>query len=247
VEAYEPSTYGDRIADVYDSLHPGELLNTDSTVDFLAARAGGGPVLELAIGTGRVALPLAERGLEVQGVDVSEKMVAKLRQKDGGRELPVVLGDFKDVPVEGRFSLIYLIFNTIFALTTQEDQVACLRNVAEHLTDDGVFVLDAFVPDLSRYQRNQVTQVNEVGVDRVFLDVSRHDPATQKVSSQHVILTPHGIELYPVHIRYIWPSELDLMAKLAGLELAERFGGYHEQPFTAASTAHVSVYRSVRA
>jgi ubiquinone/menaquinone biosynthesis C-methylase UbiE len=242
MEDYEASTYGDRIAEVYDSLHPGELLDTDSTVRFLAARAGSGPVLELAIGTGRVALPLVQRGLEVHGIDASEGMVSKLRAKPGGRDVPVVLGDFKDVPIEGRFSLIYLTFNTIYALTTQEDQATCLRNVAEHLTDEGVFVLDGFYPDTSRFQRNQVTNVNEVEVDRVFLDVSRHDPLAQTISSQHLVITSKGIEMYPVHLRYIWPSELDLMARLAGLELKQRFAGYSEQPFTSTSGAHVSVY-----
>jgi SAM-dependent methyltransferase len=242
MEEYEASTYGDRIADVYDSLHPGELLDTASTVGFLAARAGAGPVLELAIGTGRVALPLVARGLELHGIDASEKMVSKLRAKDGGRDLPVAMGDFKDVPVEGRFSLIYLTFNTIYALTTQDDQVTCFQNVAEHLTDDGVFVLDAFVPDVARFDRNQRTQVNEIELDRVFMDVSRHDPVSQTVTSQHLIVGTGGVEMYPVHIRYIWPSEFDLMARLAGLELKERFAGYREQPFTSSSGAHVSVY-----
>jgi SAM-dependent methyltransferase len=242
VEEYEASTYGDLIADVYDSLHPGELLDTASTVDFLAARAGTGPVLELAIGTGRIALPLVERGLELHGIDASEKMVSKLRAKDGGRDLPVAMGDFKDVPVEGWFTLIYLTFNTIYALTTQDDQVTCFRNVAEHLTDDGVFVLDAFVPDVARFDRNQRSQVNEIELDRVFMDVSRHDPMNQTVTSQHLVIGKGGVEMYPVYIRYIWPSEFDLMARLAGLELKERFAGYREQPFTSSSGAHVSVY-----
>jgi SAM-dependent methyltransferase len=242
VEAYEASTYGDRIADVYDSLHPAELLNTSATVNFLAERAGTGPVLELAIGTGRVALPLVERGIEVHGIDASENMVSKLRAKPGGADLEVTFGDFKDVPAEGRFSLIYLAFNTIYALTSQDDQVACFRNVAEHLTEDGVFVLDAFFPDISRFDRDQRVNVNEVEVDRVFIDVSRHDPMAQTISSQHLIITPGGIEMYPVHLRYIWPSEFDLMARVAGLKLRERFANYAEQPFTSASGAHVSVY-----
>jgi SAM-dependent methyltransferase len=242
MEDYGASTYGERIAEVYDSLHPGELLDTDSTVDFLAARAGTGPVLELAIGTGRVALPLIGRGLDVHGIDASESMVSKLRAKPGGSDVPVVFGDFKDVPIEGRFSLVYLTFNTIYALTSQDDQITCLRNVAEHLTDDGLFVLDAFYPDISRFDRNQRTNVNEIEVGRVFIDVSRHDPASQTISSQHLVITDGGIDMYPVHLRYIWPSELDLMARLAGLELRERFAGYYEQPYTSASGAHVSVY-----
>jgi Methyltransferase domain len=242
VEDYGASTYGDQIADIYDSLHTAELLNTSETVEFLARRAGPGPVLELAIGTGRVALPLVQRGLEVHGIDASEKMISKLRAKEGGRDIPVNFGDFKDVPVEGNFSLIYVTFNTIYALTTQEDQLACFRNVAEHLTDDGVFVLDGFFPDTSRFDRGQRLNVNEVEVDRVFIDVSRHDPKAQTVSSQHLIITKGGIEMYPVHLRYIWPSEFDLMARLAGLELKERFANYAEHPFTSASGAHVSVY-----
>jgi SAM-dependent methyltransferase len=199
-------------------------------------------VLELAIGTGRVALPLLERGFEVQGIDVSEAMVAKLRVKPGGQDVPITFGDFKDVGVDGSFSLIYLTFNTIYALTTQEDQVTCFRNVAEHLTENGLFVLDAFFPDTSRFDRNQRTQVNEIEVDRVFIDVSLHDPVAQTISSQHLIVTNGGIEMYPVHLRYIWPSEFDLMARLAGLELKERYAGYGEQPFTSGSGSHVSVY-----
>jgi SAM-dependent methyltransferase len=226
---YEASTYGDRIAAIYDALHPAEQLDTAATVDFLAQRAGSGPVLELAIGTGRVALPLTERGIEVSGIDASENMVARLRAKELGSEVSVVFGDFKDVPVEGSFSLIYLVFNTIYALATQEDQVACFRNAREHLNDDGHF-------------RGQRAQVNEVEADRVFLDVSRHDPASQTISSQHLIITNGGVAMYPVHLRYIWPSEFDLMARLAGLKLKERFGGYREQPFTSASGMHVSVY-----
>jgi SAM-dependent methyltransferase len=242
MEAYDASTYGDRIAHVYDSLHPSELLNTSATVEFLAQRAGRGPVLELAIGTGRVALPLVERGIEVHGIDASENMLTKLRAKPGGAGLPVAFGDFKDVAVEGLFSLIYLTFNTIYALTSQEDQLACFRNVAGHLADDGVFVLDAFYPDVSRFDRDQRVNVNEVEVDRVFIDVSRHDPKAQTISSQHLIISSTGIEMYPVHLRYVWPSEFDLMARLAGLELKERYADYAERPFTSASGAHVSVY-----
>jgi SAM-dependent methyltransferase len=239
---YEASTYGDRIAAIYDALHPAEQLDTAATVDFLAQRAGSGPVLELAIGTGRVALPLIERGIEVSGIDASENMVARLRAKELGSDVSVVFGDFKDVPVEGSFSLIYLVFNTIYALATQEDQVACFRNVREHLNDDGYFVVDGFFPDVGRFDRGQRAQVNEVEADRVFLDVSRHDPASQTISSQHLIITNGGVAMYPVHLRYIWPSEFDLMARLAGLKLKERFGGYREQPFTSASGMHVSVY-----
>jgi SAM-dependent methyltransferase len=146
VTEYGPSTYGDRWADVYDDWDVTAARDTERTVEVLAELAGSGPVLELAIGTGRVGLPLAERGLEVHGVDASEAMVAKLREKPGGDRIPVTMGDFADVPVEGRFTLVFVVFNTIFGLLTQADQVRCFRNVAERLTDDGRFVIEAFVP-----------------------------------------------------------------------------------------------------
>src|SRR2546423_1547244 len=152
MEGYGPATYGDRIADTYDELYE-ETLDTDCAVEALAALAGGGPVLELAIGTGRLALPLAERGLEVHGVDVSERMVAKLREKPGGEAIPVTMGDFADVPVEGAYRLVFVAFNTLFGLLTQEDQLRCFANVAKHLTDDGAFVVAAFFPHRARFDR----------------------------------------------------------------------------------------------
>jgi SAM-dependent methyltransferase len=242
MEDYGAATYGDRIADVYDQW---EILptDTDEAVAFLADRAGGGPVLELGIGTGRIALPLAARGLEVQGIDASERMVQRLRAKPGGADIPVTLGDFVDVDVPGSFALVLVVFNTFFGLLSQDDQVRCFARVAERLSPGGAFVLQAFVPDLDRYQQRQNTSTRLLGVDEVHLEASLHDPVEQRVRSQHVILDERGIRFYPVQIRYAWPSELDLMARLAGLRLAERWSGWRGEPFTAASTSHVSVYR----
>jgi SAM-dependent methyltransferase len=240
MEGYGPETYGDRIADVYDGLYQG--LDTEGAVETLASLADGGPVLELAIGTGRLALPLAERGLEVHGIDASEAMVAKLREKPGGDRIPVTMGDFADVGVDGAYPLVFVGFNTFFALQTQEDQLRCFANVAAHLADGGVFALEGFFPDLARFDRGQRPNVNFVEQDRVMIDASRHDPVEQRIVSQHVVITEEGTKLYPVSIRYAFPSELDLMARLAGLELVNRWGGWRREPFTADSPRHVSVY-----
>ncbi len=199
-------------------------------------------MLELAIGTGRLALPLAERGLEVHGIDASERMVAKLREKPGGDRIPVTMGDFADVGVEGRYALIFIGFNTFFALQSQDEQVRCFANVAAHLDDGGVFVVEGFVPDLARFDRGQRTNTTGVEARRLLIDASQHDPVEQRVVSQHVVITEEETKLYPVSIRYAFPSELDLMARLAGLELQNRWGGWRREPFTGDSPRHVSVY-----
>jgi SAM-dependent methyltransferase len=240
MDDYGPSTYGDHIADVYDAwFHPPS--DPGAAVDFLVELAGSGTALELAIGTGRIALPLATRGVEIRGIDASTAMVDKLREKPGGRDIPVTMGDFTDVAVEGRFRLVFVVFNTLFALLTQDDQRRCVRNVADHLTDDGVFVVEAFVPDLARFDRGQRVQTHRLDTGRVFLDVSMHDPEHQRVSVQLVVLEESGFRMFPVELRYVWPSELDLMAALAGLRLRERWGDWNREPFTGEGK-HVSVY-----
>ena len=241
MEGYDASTYGDRVAGMYDELYEG-TLDTESCVEFLAGLADGGPALELAVGTGRVAIPLAERGIEVHGVDASDAMVSRLRAKPGGDRIAVTMGDFADVPVDGRYPLVFVVFNTLFALTSQEDQVRCFRGVAEHLTDTGVFVVECFVPDPGRFDRGQRVGADRVELDRVIIEATAHDPVAQRTISQHVILSENGIHMFPVNIRYAWPSELDLMARLAGLRLRERWGGWRDEYFTADSTRHVSVY-----
>ena len=240
-DEYGPETYGDRIADVYDHFHT-LPEDTEAAVGVLAELAGDGPVLELAIGTGRLALPLAARGLEVHGIDASEGMVAKLREKPGGDAIPVTIGDFADVAVDGTFSLVFVGFNTFFALLTQEDQVRCFANAAARLADGGVFALEGFFPDLGRFDRNQRPNVTTVEVDEVLLDTARHDPVAQRIDSAHVVIRDGSVRLYPIRLRYAFPSELDLMARLAGLELKERWGSWKREPFTAESGRHVSVY-----
>ena len=241
MEGYDASTYGDAIADIYDELY-GALFDVEGTVELLAELAGDGPALELAVGTGRIALPLHERGVEVHGIDISEGMVTKLRAKPGGADIPVTMGDFADVAVYGEYSLVYLVFNTLFALTSQEDQVRCFANVAEHLSPGGAFVIEAFWPDIARFDRHQRIGVDTVTRDMVALETTRHDPVNQRSDSMHVVLKESGIEFYPVVIRYAYPAELDLMARLAGLRLRDRFGGWRRQPFTSDSMTHVSIY-----
>jgi len=240
---YQAETYGDRIAEVYDDWYAdAPFLDTEASVDLLAELAGDGPVLELAIGTGRLALPLAARGLEVHGIDASEAMVAKLRAKPGGTDIPVTMGDFADVGVEGTYPLIFVAFNTLFGLTSQEAQLRCFRNAAAHLDDGGVFLIDVFVPDLTRFDRNQRVQVNKLDTAEVQLDASRHDPVTQRIDTDHVVFTEHGTKLYPVFLRYAFPAELDLMATVAGLELKHRWAGWKKEEFGKDSHRHVSVY-----
>jgi SAM-dependent methyltransferase len=237
----DPAFYGDRWADVYDEHHGGR--DPSAAVEFLASLAGGGPVLELAIGTGRLALPLAARGITVAGVDASAAMVRRLRAKPGGESVTVTIGDMADVPVSGPFALVYLVFNTLFGLLTQKRQAECFRNVARVLGPGGAFVIECFVPDLARFDRGQRVQTLEVTEDAATFELSRHDPAQQRVTTQIVTLTEQGVRMHPVAIRYSWPSELDLMAGQAGLRLTERYSDWGRQPFDSASGGHVTVYR----
>ncbi len=242
---YEASTYGERIASVYDVLYP-PGPDVDEAVELLAGLAGTGRVLELGIGTGRVAVPLAARGVDIQGIDVSEAMVAELRAKPGGEAIPVTLADFTHVPVEGAFRLIYVAFNTFFVLMTQEAQVQCFQAVAERLTGDGAFVIEAFVPEPARFDRGQRVATTHLAGDWVLLESTVHDAVAQRVRSVHAVLSAEGTRLFPLELRYAWPSELDLMARLAGLALEHRWGGWRGEEFTALSPKHVSVYRARR-
>lgn len=239
---YEAHTYGDRIADVYDERLNSRSEDTPGAVELLAELAGPGPVLELGIGTGRLALPLAERGFNVSGIDASEAMVARLRAKPGGERIPVAIGDFADVDIDGTYSLVFVAFNTFFALASQDDQVRCFAGVAARLAPGGVFVIEAFVPDVTRLAFGHHPRTERVDVDSVELSTSQHDPLRQVVESQHVVIGAQGTSLYPVRVRYAWPSELDLMARLAGLRLRDRWGSWQRDAFGAASPRHVSVY-----
>ncbi len=243
MDGYTPMTsFDEEAAAQYDTTDA--RTDTPLTVALLEQLAAGGPALELAIGTGRVALPLAARGIRVDGVDMSSAMVAQLRAKPGGDQLAVTMGDFADVPVEGSYRLIYLVFNTLFNLLTQDDQVRCFQNVATHLTEDGVFVIEAFTPHyLVRLRDDQYVDAESIGVKEVWLDVGRHDPVKQLLIESHVgFSAAGGVRVNPIVCRYAWPSELDLMARIAGLRLRERWGGWEREPFTGASRSHVSVY-----
>lgn len=214
-----------------------------AAVAFLEQLAGPGPALELGIGTGRIALPLASRGIRVDGIDLSPAMVDQLRTKPGGDQLSVTIGDFADVPVPGTYRLIFVVFNTMFNLLTQEDHVRCFENVASHLTSDGSFVVEAYVPAFLYQLRNaQYVDAEAIQVDEVRLDVLRHDMATQMIEESHISLSSAGVRLNPVVQRYAWPSELDLMARIAGLHLKDRWGGWNREPFNSTSSTHVSVY-----
>jgi SAM-dependent methyltransferase len=239
METYAAETYGERIAGTYDDWYG--FLDED-TVPTLRELAGDGRALELGIGTGRVALPLQQSGVEVHGIDASQAMVDRLRAKPGGETIPVALGDFADVAVEGEFSLVFALFSTFFSLLTQDDQVRCFQNVARHLSAGGTFAIEAFVPDLARYNRGQDVRASHVGTDEVRLAVSQLDPVSQQVTSQQIMLTEEGARLHPVKIRFAWPSELDLMARLAGLELRHRWENWQRALFTRRSGGHISVY-----
>jgi SAM-dependent methyltransferase len=242
MDRYDNATYGDRLAEVYDEFTQISPKQTQTAVETLATLASGGRVLELGIGTGRVAVPLAGLGLSVHGIDASTKMLDELRRKPGGESITVTVGDFSEVAVDGRFHLVYVVFNTFFVLLSQEAQLRCFANVAAHLEPGGVFAIEAFVPDLSRYLRNQNVSVGKIGIDEVRLDVTVHDPLHQRVECQHVVVANGSTRIYPIQIRYAWPSELDLMARLAGLRLKERWGNWQRSPFSSSDTTHISLY-----
>jgi SAM-dependent methyltransferase len=241
VKNYEPvMSFGEDVAEMYVDLQRGDET---AAVAFLEELAGAGPALELAIGAGRIALPLAARGIQVDGVDISPAMVAQLRARPGGDQIAVTIGDFADVPVQGAYRLIYVVWNTLFNLLTQEDQVRCFENVAAHLVDDGAFVIEAFRPDyLYRLRDDQYVDAEAVEVDEVRLDVARHDPLKQLLAESHVHLSREGVRVYPIVARYAWPSELDLMARIAGLRLKERWAGWDRSPVSSTSRNLVSVY-----
>lgn len=236
---YADETYGEHVAGVYDEWFPDYDPNA---IDALAELAHGGRALELGIGTGRFALPLSAKGIEVHGIDAAPSMISRLRAKPGSDRITATQGNFAEVAVEGQFELIYVVFNTLFALSSQAEQVRCFQNVAAHLAPGGCFVIEAFVPDLRRFTGGQVNWATRVTTDLVELDVGNHDAAAQRVVSQKVVITDGKVRLYPIQIRYAWPSELDLMAQLAGLRLRERWSSWKRDSFTSESTKHISIY-----
>ena len=228
------ATYDDPSSDMFDPAV------VEVTVDVLAGLAGGGRALERGIGTGRVALPLARRGVPVHGIDMSRAMVARLRAQPGGDEIGVTIGDFATTRVDGAFSVAYLVFNTIMNLTTQDAQVACFRNVAAHLAPGGCFVVEVGVPDLRRLPPGQTMVPFHVSPTRWAFDL--YDVATQAMSSNYVEVVDGRGVYRSIPFRYVWPAELDLMARLAGLRLRDRWDGWARQPFTSESGQHVSIW-----
>jgi SAM-dependent methyltransferase len=245
MDDYTDATYGDRIADVYDERYLEPFSgDTSGAVSLLKDLAGEGPALELGIGTGRVALPLAEAGVEVHGIDASEAMLSKMKQKPGGDTIPTTVGSFADFSLETRFRLVYVVFNTFFALLTQDEQLSCFQAVARHLAPDGVFAMQAFVPDPTRWDaHNQRVSADSVGIDEISLEVSEHDPFSQRTTSSHVVIRDGSVRMFPVRIRYAYVSELDLMARLAGLRLRERWSGWDREPYPSSRWTHVSVWK----
>jgi SAM-dependent methyltransferase len=235
--------FGERIAERYDETAADmfETAVVEPVVDLLADLAFDGTALELGIGTGRIALPLAQRGVRVHGIDLSEAMVARLRAKPGAEQIEVTIGDFATTTVPRQFSVAYLVFNTIMNLTTQDDQVACFSNVAAHLTPGGCFVIEVSVPDLQRLPPGETVRAFTVSDTRLGFD--EYDIASQGLVSHHYWVVNGKLEVFTPPFRYVWPAELDLMARLAGMSLRDRWAGWKREPFTSDSTSHVSVWQ----
>jgi len=234
--------FDERVAARYDES-AAEMFDpavVDPIVDLLVELAGSGRALELGIGTGRIALPLAQRGVPVHGIELSKAMVARLRAKQGGEDIGVTIGDFATTTVDGTFSVAYLVFNTIMNLTTQAAQVACFRNVAAHLEPGGCFVIEVGVPGLQRLPPGETIHAFHVSETRWGID--EYDVANQGLTSHHFEIVDGRVERFSAPFRYAWPSELDLMAQLAGMRLRERWSGWKREPFTSDSRKHVSVW-----
>ena len=236
--------FGERVAVRFDEryAHKATPAVVDPIVDFLADRARGGAALELGIGTGRIALPLAQRGVPVHGIDLSEAMLARFRAKPGAATVGATVGDFATATVEGRFTLVYLVANTIMNLTTQDEQVACFRNAAAHLEPGGCFVIEVLVPRLQRLPPGETFQPFAVEPTHVGFD--EYDVVSQRLTSHHYWIDDGKVDVVSPPFRYVWPSELDLMARLAGMSLRERWGGWKRELFTSSSDTHVSVWET---
>jgi SAM-dependent methyltransferase len=234
--------FGEEIAERYDetSVDMFDPAVVEPAVAFLADLAGSGAALELGIGTGRIALPLVQRGVRVHGIDLSEAMVARMRAKPGGERIPVTIGDFATTTVDETFTLTYLVFNTIVNLTTQDEQVACFQNAAAHLEPGGAFVIEVGVPSLRRLPPRET--VNIAAFSEGYHCVNEFDVANQGLVSHHFTAVGGAFEERSIPFRYVWPSELDLMARLAGMRLRDRWSGWAREPFTSDSTRHVSVW-----
>jgi SAM-dependent methyltransferase len=244
LDAHAPGSYGDETAHSYDDWF-GEWPSLGHLVERVTEFAGPGPVLELGIGTGPLALPLLERGIAVHGIDTSEQMVARLRAKPGGERIPVTIGDFAELPVTGSFSVVFVAKGSFFHLPAQDEQLRCFANVARRLQPGGVFILDGLLPDETCLLADQGRVIRQDGDARV-LRFRRYDRSTQRLVSHYVGVEGDRVRHLSFSFRYAWPGELDLMARMAGLHLRERWGGWDRASFTENSTYHVSVYELSR-
>jgi SAM-dependent methyltransferase len=238
----DPSLFGRLWAERYDA---GTELDPAPAVDFLAGLAASGSALELAIGTGRVALPLAARGITVEGVEASPEMVAKMRAKPGGAQLPVVIGDMAEVPVTGPYQLVFLVYNTLFNLVREQRQRDCFTNAARVLAPGGAFVIEAYVPDPANFDRDEQVQMRDVTEGSATIRLHKYDRAAQTFVRQTITFDSTGVHLKPFAMRYCWPEQIDEMAAAAGLRLAERYADWGRQPFGPTSKSHISVYRPI--
>lgn len=241
MQGFNPATsFGDTVAARYDDHPRGDEA---AAVQFLYDIAPTKTALEFAIGTGRIAVPLAARGVQVDGIELSPQMIERLRTKAGGADLHVVCGDMSTVSMGRRYGLVYLVFNTIFNLLTVDDQINCFVNAARHLDDDGVFVVETALPHTWMPSgTSDYVHAEQVNLDSVMFDVAKYDPVTQLLAENHVRIAATGISMTPIVCRLITPGEMDLMARIAGLRLVHRFANWQRTPFDAQSTAHVSVY-----
>jgi SAM-dependent methyltransferase len=246
MKGFDPRTsFGYDVSKRYDAVDT--RGDEEQTVAFLARLAGQRDALELAVGTGRIALPLTQVGVRVDGIEMSRHMVDRMREKPDGQKVEVTMGDMSRVTTGRTYGLVYLVYNTIGNLLTQDDQVRCFENAARHLTDDGVFVLECRVPTAPSRPGHQFVDAEHVGVDQVVLDVCRYDPVTQILDENHVRISTDGVVLSPISLRLANPPEFDLMARIAGLQLRHRWGGWNGEPYTATSWRHVSVYERATA
>jgi SAM-dependent methyltransferase len=241
MEGFDPRTsFGYEVSKRYDAVDG--RGDEEQTVAFLARLAGGRDALEFAVGTGRVALPLMRTGVRVDGIELSPDMVDRMREKPNGDKIEVTMGDMSRVTTARTYGLVYLVYNTIGNLLTQDDQVRCFENAARHLTDEGIFALECRIPTAPARPGHQYVDAEHIGVDHVGLDVCRYDPLTQILDENHVRISTEGIIFSPIRLRLAHPPEFDLMARIAGLRLRERWGGWEREPYTATCWRHISVY-----
>ncbi|MFM7679252.1 MAG: class I SAM-dependent DNA methyltransferase [Roseiflexaceae bacterium] len=241
MKGFHPATsFGATVAAHYDDQPRGDEA---AAAQFLAAYAPQRPALEFAIGTGRIALPLQALGVTVDGIELSPHMIAQLRRKPGGADVHVVEGDMSTVAMGRQYGLVYIVFNTIFNLLTVDDQITCFANAARHLAPSGVFVVETAVPFAwMPGGQSDYVHTEQVELDAVTFDVARYDAVTQHLTENHVRITPQGISMAPIVCRLITPGEMDLMARMVGLRLRERYENWQRTPFDTQSRAHVSVY-----